>query len=170
MNAATGPSLFIQYKPAAANANQAVQFTALLDCRCDAAALDSACSDHGACVDGRCQCSDPKLCRPFGQCNAIRVRFHIIRTARIENVGKYQSCMVSKLRIIWKQTVGSAAADHTCECHTGYSGDHCEHSLGCDSDPCHEGLRRGTCTAGGAAYTCVCESGWEGANCDRKAT
>ena len=31
------------------------------------------------------------------------VRFHIIRNARIENVGKSQSCMVSKLRIIWKQ-------------------------------------------------------------------
>ena len=36
---------------------------------------------------------------------ALRVRFHIIRNARIENVGKSQSCMVSKLRIIWKQTV-----------------------------------------------------------------
>ena len=35
----------------------------------------------------------------------LRVRFHIIRNARIENVGKFQSCMVSKLRIIWKQTV-----------------------------------------------------------------
>ena len=35
----------------------------------------------------------------------LRVHFHIIRNARIENVGKYQSCMVSKLRIIWKQTV-----------------------------------------------------------------
>ena len=35
----------------------------------------------------------------------LRVRFHIIRNARIENVGKNQSCMVSKLRIIWKQTV-----------------------------------------------------------------
>ena len=33
------------------------------------------------------------------------VRFHIIRNARIENVGKYQSCMLSNLRIIWKQTV-----------------------------------------------------------------
>ena len=33
------------------------------------------------------------------------MRFHIIRNALIENVGKYQSCMVSKLRIIWKQTV-----------------------------------------------------------------
>ena len=34
----------------------------------------------------------------------VRVRFHIIRNERIENVGKSQSCMVSKLRIIWKQT------------------------------------------------------------------
>eukprot|EP01048_Picozoa_sp_COSAG05_P005427 COSAG05_NODE_322_length_11414_cov_47.115510_6_plen_91_part_00 len=29
------------------------------------------------------------------------------RNERIENVGKYQSCMVSKLRIICKQTVDS---------------------------------------------------------------
>ena len=35
----------------------------------------------------------------------LRVRLKIIRNARIENVGKYQSCMVSKLRIICKQTV-----------------------------------------------------------------
>ena len=35
----------------------------------------------------------------------VRVRFHIIRNARIKTVCKYQSCMVSKLRIIWKQTV-----------------------------------------------------------------
>ena len=33
------------------------------------------------------------------------MRFHIIRNARIEDVGKYQSCVVSNLRIIWKQTV-----------------------------------------------------------------
>ena len=32
---------------------------------------------------------------------------HIIRNARIENIGKSQSCMVSKLRIICKQTVWS---------------------------------------------------------------
>ena len=31
------------------------------------------------------------------------VRLKIIRNARIENVGKYQSCMVSKLTIICKQ-------------------------------------------------------------------
>ena len=36
--------------------------------------------------------------------SGVRVRFHIIRNARIENVGKSQSCMVSKLRIIWKRT------------------------------------------------------------------
>ena len=41
-------------------------------------------------------------------CPGIRVRFHIIRNACIENVGKSQSCMLSKLRIIWKQTVGPA--------------------------------------------------------------
>ena len=35
----------------------------------------------------------------------IRVRFQIIGNACIDNVGKYQSCMVSKVRIIWKQTV-----------------------------------------------------------------
>ena len=34
----------------------------------------------------------------------LLVRFHIIRNARIKTVCKYQSCMVSKLRIIWKQT------------------------------------------------------------------
>ena len=33
---------------------------------------------------------------------------HIIRNARIENVGKSQSCMVSKLRIICKQIVSRA--------------------------------------------------------------
>ena len=32
------------------------------------------------------------------------MRFQIIRNARIESVGKSQSCMVSKLRIIWKRT------------------------------------------------------------------
>ena len=35
----------------------------------------------------------------------IRVRFQIIGNARIENVGRSQSCMVSKLRIVWKQTI-----------------------------------------------------------------
>ena len=39
----------------------------------------------------------------------LRVRFHIIRNARIENVGTSQSCMVSKVRIVWKQTVVAAA-------------------------------------------------------------
>ena len=36
----------------------------------------------------------------------LRVRFQIIGNACIKNVGKSQSCMVSKLPIIWKQTVG----------------------------------------------------------------
>ena len=35
----------------------------------------------------------------------IRVRFHIIGNDIIKNVGKSQSCMVSKLPIAWKQTV-----------------------------------------------------------------
>ena len=35
----------------------------------------------------------------------IRVRFHIIRNARIEHVGKSQPCMVSKVRIVCQQTV-----------------------------------------------------------------
>ena len=43
---------------------------------------------------------------------AIRVRFHIVRNACIEYVGEYQSCMVSKLRIIWKQTVASLRQAH----------------------------------------------------------
>eukprot|EP01048_Picozoa_sp_COSAG05_P004044 COSAG05_NODE_204_length_14187_cov_99.887422_8_plen_185_part_00 len=35
-----------------------------------------------------------------------RVRLRIIRNARIENAYKYHPCVVSKLRIIWKQIVG----------------------------------------------------------------
>ena len=44
---------------------------------------------------------------------AVRVRFQIIRNARIENAGKSQSCMVSKLPIIWKQTVPSKSLEET---------------------------------------------------------
>ena len=39
------------------------------------------------------------------------VRFHVIRNARISNVGESQSCMVSKLRMMWKQGVVQANAD-----------------------------------------------------------
>ena len=49
----------------------------------------------------------------------IRVRFHIFRNARIKTVCKYQSCMVSKLRIIWKQTVAvrwPGARQERCAC------------------------------------------------------
>ena len=49
--------------------------------------------------------------------NVLRVRLHIIRNERIENVVKSQSCMVSKLRIICKQTVYGHAAfaiNHSC--------------------------------------------------------
>ena len=45
-----------------------------------------------------------------GKAMIVRVRFQIIRNARIENVCKSQSCMVSKLRIIWKQTVDRYAS------------------------------------------------------------
>ena len=36
--------------------------------------------------------------------HVLLVRFHIIGNARISKVCKYQSCMVSTLPIIWKQT------------------------------------------------------------------
>ena len=36
--------------------------------------------------------------------SVVRVRFHIIRNARIKNVGKSESCTVSNLRMICKQT------------------------------------------------------------------
>ena len=42
--------------------------------------------------------------------SSLRVRFQIIGNTHIENVGKYQSCMVSKLPIMWKQTVDVDAA------------------------------------------------------------
>ena len=35
----------------------------------------------------------------------IRVRLNIIRNELIKNVGKFQSCMISKLRIIFKRIV-----------------------------------------------------------------
>ena len=37
----------------------------------------------------------------------VRVRLKIIRNELIKNVGKFQSCMVSKLRIIFKRIVQS---------------------------------------------------------------
>ena len=49
---------------------------------------------------------------PYGSAAKVRVRFHIIRTARIDNVGKSQSCTVSKLPIIWKQTVVGPIRGH----------------------------------------------------------
>ena len=45
------------------------------------------------------------LCLYLRSVKHIRVRFQIIGNALIENTGKYQSCMVSKLPIIRKQTV-----------------------------------------------------------------
>ena len=43
----------------------------------------------------------------------IRVRFHIIRNARIENVGKSQSCMVSERRELGAIEVRTA--QETCD-------------------------------------------------------
>ena len=40
----------------------------------------------------------------------LRVRFQIIGHARIKNVGRSQSCMVSELSIMWKQTVAGGGA------------------------------------------------------------
>ena len=49
-------------------------------------------------------------CRRMGIAEARCVSIYIIRNARIENVGKSQSCMVSKLRMICKQ----GGQDNTC--------------------------------------------------------
>ena len=51
----------------------------------------------------------------------LRVRFQIIGNARIENVGKYQSCIVSKLPMIWKQTVISVMGHNAVEGDKWYS-------------------------------------------------
>ena len=48
---------------------------------------------------GALQVKIARVCMRYGAA-ASQVRFQIIRSARISNVGKYQSCMVSKLRII----------------------------------------------------------------------
>ena len=48
----------------------------------------------------------------------IRVRFQIIGNARITNVGKSQSCMVSTLPIIWKQTVHELPGSDLAMLHT----------------------------------------------------
>ena len=54
--------------------------------------------------------ADTRLTYPTGAQPKLRVRLHnnidiyIIRNERIENVVKSQSCMVSKVRMIWKRT------------------------------------------------------------------
>ena len=53
----------------------------------------------GTASAGRAQEVEENIVQDF-----LRVRLKIIRNARIENAGKYQSCMVSKLWIICKQT------------------------------------------------------------------
>ena len=46
--------------------------------------------------------------------SVLRVGSEITRNARIEIVCKYQSCMVSKLRMIWKRTVPRTAHRRAC--------------------------------------------------------
>ena len=43
----------------------------------------------------------PEPQHPHAILYAGQVRFHVILDARIENVGKSQSCMISKLRMLW---------------------------------------------------------------------
>ena len=45
-----------------------------------------------------------------GTCRVVRVRLKIIRNELIKNVGKFQSCMFSKLRIIFKRTIAVVVA------------------------------------------------------------
>ena len=59
-------------------------------------------------------CSNAPVAAALPTLHLLRVRFHNIRNVRIENVGKYQSCMVSKLRIIWKQTVAALLLQQLC--------------------------------------------------------
>ena len=74
------------------------------------------------------------------------MRFHIIRNARIENVGNSQSCMVSKLRIIWKQTV--AETIHGDRQLTVWFGtqQHADHILIACSCRLHAGIPSESCT------------------------
>ena len=65
--------------------------------------VSSAVPPWNAEVRGPCICIDSHISRFC--CALVRVRFQIIGNERIKNVGKSQSCMVSKLPIIWKQTV-----------------------------------------------------------------
>ena len=62
--------------------------------------------------------TDAQISRIEGEMRGegIRVRFQLIGNACIKNVGKYQSCMVSQLPIIWKQTVVlTASIDISCK-------------------------------------------------------
>ena len=68
-----------------------------------------------------CRVAPPKYSLHMRDAHAhdrLRVRFQIIGNACIKNVGKSQSCMVSKLPIIWKQTVILFRDNHTESCTT----------------------------------------------------
>lgn len=47
-----------------------------------------------------------------------------------------------------------------CGCDAGWSGDTCDHPMGCDKKPC--GAGHNICTPNGGVHTCSCESGWTG--------
>ena len=57
---------------------------------------------------GRVQMSSQRLPGRALYAVHVRVRFQIIRNARTENVGESQSCMVSKVRMTWKQALRAA--------------------------------------------------------------
>ncbi|KAM7403188.1 hypothetical protein PAMA_003895 [Pampus argenteus] len=57
-----------------------------------------------------------------------------------------------------------SAADSSCLCPPGFSGDFCEINLdSCQPDPC---LNGGNCTNHGLAFTCICPHGFTGFTCN----
>ena len=64
--------------------------------------------------------------RPSRYGGGLRVRFHIIGSARSKHVGESQSCMVSKLLpMMWKQTVSARSGVVNLEEQAVYARDHC---------------------------------------------
>jgi hypothetical protein len=51
-----------------------------------------------------------------------------------------------------------------CQCASGYAGDHCDDSTGCDHQP---DCGHGQCVANGASHSCNCSPGYDGDTCDR---